>query len=108
MNERETTVKRTTRTLQTTAALMLALTCALVAQAPARSPTASADALKLPFETYTLPNGLTVILSQDKTTPTIAVNVWYKVGSKNELVGRTGFAHLFEHLMVPITGDVRH
>ena len=106
MNERETTVKRTTRTLQATAALMLALTCALVAQAPPRSPTASADALKLPFETYTLPNGLTVILSQDKTTPTVAVNVWYKVGSKNELVGRTGFAHLFEHVMFTGSGNV--
>ncbi len=71
---------------------------------PARR--ASAGALNLPFETYTLPNGLTVILSQDKTTPTVAVNVWYKVGSKNEAVGRTGFAHLFEHVMFTGSGNV--
>jgi zinc protease len=109
MNERETTVKRTTRRLQATAALMLALTCAPAAQAPPRPSVpavAGADALKLPFETYTLPNGLTVILSQDKTTPTVAVNVWYKVGSKNEAVGRTGFAHLFEHVMFTGSGNV--
>jgi len=67
---------------------------------------ASADSLRLPFETYTLPNGLTVILSPDKTTPTVAVNAWYKVGSKNETVGRTGFAHLFEHVMFTGSGNV--
>jgi zinc protease len=67
---------------------------------------AASDALRLPFETYTLPNGLTVILSPDKTTPTVAVNVWYKVGSKNEAVGRTGFAHLFEHVMFTGSGNV--
>jgi zinc protease len=47
-----------------------------------------------------------VILSPDKTTPTVAVNVWYKVGSKNEVVGRTGFAHLFEHVMFTGSGNV--
>ena len=67
---------------------------------------ASSDNLRLPFESYTLPNGLTVILSPDKTTPTVAVNVWYKVGSKNETVGRTGFAHLFEHVMFTGSGNV--
>ena len=66
----------------------------------------ASDTLRLPFETYTLPNGLTVILSPDKTTPTVAVNVWYKVGSKNEAVGRTGFAHLFEHVMFTGSGNV--
>jgi zinc protease len=64
------------------------------------------DAIKIPFETYTLPNGLTVITSLDKTTPTVAVNVWYHVGSKNEVVGRTGFAHLFEHVMFTGSGNV--
>ncbi|WP_235963639.1 M16 family metallopeptidase [Tautonia rosea] len=53
----------------------------------------------LKVETYTLPNGLEVILHEDHTTPVVAVNIWYKVGSKNEAEGRTGFAHLFEHLM---------
>src|SRR3989304_6974184 len=50
-------------------------------------------------ERYTLPNGLTVILHQDKSVPIAAVNIWYHVGSANEKVGRTGFAHLFEHML---------
>jgi zinc protease len=57
---------------------------------------------KLPeiaFEKYELPNGLDVILHVDHSIPMITVNVWYHVGSKNEKKGRTGFAHLFEHLM---------
>jgi zinc protease len=54
---------------------------------------------KIPHEKYTLPNGLTVILHEDHTTPIVAVNIWYHVGSKNERRGRTGFAHLFEHMM---------
>jgi zinc protease len=70
------------------------------------APQAASDNLRLPFDTFTLPNGLTVILSPDKTTPTVAVNVWYKVGSKNEVVGRTGFAHLFEHVMFTGSGNV--
>ena len=73
--------------------------------APPAAPPAS-DAIRIPFETYTLPNGLTVILSQDRTTPTVAVNVWYHVGSKNEVPGRTGFAHLFEHVMFTGSGHV--
>jgi zinc protease len=67
---------------------------------------ASSDSIKIPFETYKLPNGLTVILSEDHTTPTVAVDVWYHVGSKNELPGRTGFAHLFEHVMFTGSGHV--
>jgi zinc protease len=89
-------------------AVVVAITlgAALSAQSPARPAESGADTIKLPFETYTLPNGLTVILSPDKTTPTVAVNVWYKVGSKNEVVGRTGFAHLFEHVMFTGSGNV--
>ncbi len=63
-------------------------------------------AIKIPYETYKLANGLTVIMSVDKTTPTVAVNVWYHVGSKNEVPGRTGFAHLFEHVMFTGSGNV--
>lgn len=55
--------------------------------------------LSVPYSRTTLPNGLTLILHEDHTTPTVAVNVWYHVGSGNEKPGRTGFAHLFEHLM---------
>jgi len=68
--------------------------------------TATSDSIKIPFETYKLPNGLTVILSEDHTTPTVAVDVWYHVGSKNETLGRTGFAHLFEHVMFTGSGHV--
>ncbi|HEX9751472.1 MAG TPA: pitrilysin family protein [candidate division Zixibacteria bacterium] len=63
------------------------------------APVLSADLPKLEFEKYTLPNGMDVILHQDPAIPMVAVNVWYHVGSKNEEIGRTGFAHLFEHMM---------
>lgn len=54
---------------------------------------------QVPFVQYTLDNGLRVILSEDRSAPVIAINVTYDVGSRNERVGRTGFAHLFEHMM---------
>ncbi|MFH1700610.1 MAG: insulinase family protein, partial [Candidatus Zixiibacteriota bacterium] len=57
------------------------------------------DLPELKFEKYTLPNGLDVILYEDHTIPMVTVNVYYHVGSQNEVRGRTGFAHLFEHLM---------
>src|SRR5213593_2797825 len=53
----------------------------------------------LSFTKHTLANGLDVLVHEDHTLPIVAVNVWYHVGSKNEVPGRTGFAHLFEHLM---------
>jgi zinc protease len=55
--------------------------------------------VRIAYEQYKLPNGLNVILAQDRSTPVVAVNVWYHVGSANEAAGRTGFAHLFEHMM---------
>jgi len=54
---------------------------------------------RIQFEKYKLPNGLEVILHEDHSTPIVAVDTWYHVGSGDELVGRTGFAHLFEHIM---------
>ena len=57
------------------------------------------DSLALPFAKRTLANGLDVIVHEDHHVPIVAVNVWYHVGSKDEQPGRTGFAHLFEHLM---------
>src|SRR6476660_10251928 len=51
------------------------------------------------FEKYKLPNGLEVILHEDHSTPIVAVDTWYHVGSGDEQVSRTGFAHLFEHIM---------
>ncbi|KAF0149945.1 MAG: peptidase M16-like protein [Ignavibacteria bacterium] len=59
----------------------------------------AAQSLKIPYTRYVLSNGLNVILHQDHSTPTVSVNTWYHVGSGHEKVGRTGFAHLFEHLM---------
>ena len=55
--------------------------------------------MNISFTKYTLPNGLDVLIHEDHALPIVAVNVWYHVGSKNEVPGRTGFAHLFEHLM---------
>ena len=55
--------------------------------------------LSIPFEKYTLPNGLTVVLNQDKSDPIAALAVYYHVGSSREAPGKTGFAHLFEHMM---------
>ena len=55
--------------------------------------------LNIPYEQFTLENGLKVLVHEDHKTPIVAVNIWYHVGSKNEKAGKTGFAHLFEHLM---------
>jgi zinc protease len=77
-------MKRTTATLG-----LLLLAGALSAQ----------EKLEIPFEEFTLDNGLRVIVHEDRKAPIIATNLWYHVGSKNELPGKTGFAHLFEHLM---------
>src|SRR6266496_3587928 len=59
----------------------------------------SAQALRVPYQTFTLPNGLQVIVHEDHSVPVVAVNTWFHVGSSDEQVGRTGFAHLFEHIM---------
>ena len=62
-------------------------------------PALAAQNVDIPFEKFVLPNGLTVLVHEDHKAPIVAVNVWYHVGSKNEKPGKTGFAHLFEHLM---------
>ncbi len=75
---------------------MFVLGLVLVAvRAAAQSPAP----LDVPYKQFQLANGLNVVLHRDATVPVVAVNVWYHVGSANEKVGRTGFAHLFEHLM---------
>jgi zinc protease len=61
----------------------------------------------LDYQSATLPNGLTVVTSEDHSTPIVHVEVWYHVGSKNEKAGRTGFAHLFEHLMFKGSKNVK-
>jgi zinc protease len=78
-------------------AAMLVLAGPAVAQEPG----------KIAFEAYTLENGLKVILSENHTSQVVTVNVWYDVGSRNERVGRTGFAHLFEHMMFQGSANVK-
>lgn len=68
--------------------------------------TIQAQQITVPYSRYVLPNGLTVLLHEDHTTPTVSVNTWFHVGSANEKPGRTGFAHLFEHLMFEGSGNV--
>jgi zinc protease len=68
--------------------------------------TAGESRISVPYTRFTLPNGLTVILHEDHTTPTASVNVYYHVGSGREKPGRTGFAHLFEHIMYEGSGHV--
>jgi len=74
----------------------------VIAQAPQSKP----STLQIPFESYALPNGLRVVLAPNHASPTVAVTVWYHVGSKNEAAGKTGFAHLFEHVMFTGSGHV--
>ncbi len=79
--------------------ILAVLLCAGAAACSSSTPTASTDRPKIPFEKYTLPNGLDVILSEDHRLPMVAVDIWYHVGPAYEEAGRTGFAHLFEHMM---------
>src|SRR5438105_10064401 len=74
------------------ALLVLALAAPAAAQAPA-------PPIEVKYTQFTLPNGLHVILHEDHSVPIVTVNTWHHVGSANETPGRTGFAHLFEHLM---------
>lgn len=76
--------------------------CATPTVAPKAATQAGELALpsvSIDFEKFVLPNGLTLIVHEDHKAPVVAVSVWYHVGSKDEKPGKTGFAHLFEHLM---------
>jgi zinc protease len=82
--------------------LSLAISAAISSRSllQAQAPAVPAQArIEIPYQRFVLPNGLTLIVHEDHKAPIVAVNVWYHVGSKNEKPGRTGFAHLFEHLM---------
>src|SRR5438876_10860294 len=81
------------------AALLIVLALAAAAAAQTK--------LDIPYTQFRLPNGLTVILHEDHSVPLVTVNVWYHVGSARERTGRTGFAHLFEHLMFMGSGHVK-
>ena len=91
------------------ATLVLGLAAALVAMASLATPALAGvkpPSVKLDIEKYALPNGLEVILVEDHRLPIVAVNTWYHVGPANETAGRTGFAHLFEHMMFQSSGHV--
>lgn len=79
-------------------ALCSAATIAVSASAPALAQQPAVE-LNFPIETFELDNGLRVVVSEDHSSPTVAVAVYYDVGSRNEVQGRSGFAHLFEHMM---------
>ncbi len=81
--------------------LLRSLLCLLplVLAGCARAPGEQALSPKIQYEKYRLPNGLEVILAEDRRLPMVTVNLWYHVGPSNEKAGRTGFAHLFEHMM---------
>src|SRR5688572_11670411 len=96
-----------TRTRRFAPALLLAAAALALATAPA----SRAQDPKIPFERYTLANGLEVVLVEDHSVPLVAVDLWYHVGSGDEVPGRSGFAHLFEHMMFQgtrNTGEDKH
>jgi zinc protease len=88
------------------AVLLLPATPGL-AQTPAKAASTAPPPIELKYTLFKLPNGLTVILHEDHTVPLVTVNMWYHVGSARERQGRTGFAHLFEHLMFMGSGHVK-
>jgi zinc protease len=79
--------------------IALFLLLSLPALALAGTGTPNGKDIEIPYQKFVLPNGLTLIVHEDRKAPIVAVNVWYHVGSKNEKPGKSGFAHLFEHLM---------
>ena len=106
MHTLRTPHQRTLRSATSAASVALLLVQPLVRagdapgpQAGQGAPPAAADTPRIAFEKFTLPNGLQVILHVDRSLPVVHVNQWFHVGSKNEKPGRTGFAHLFEHMM---------
>jgi len=91
--------------------LIVAFVAALAVVSPVRAQPPQTPpaprAIEVPYTQFTLPNGLHVILHEDHSVPLVTVNMWYHVGSSRERPGRTGFAHLFEHLMFMGSGHVK-
>ena len=108
MSTADAVVRSYTRVMRTSTHPLAIASVIAVASAIGLQGQATSDPIRIPFETFTLPNGLTTILSPDKSTPTVTVSVWYHVGSKNETPGRTGFAHLFEHVMFTGSGHAKY
>ena len=89
------------------AAFVLSAALAIATPALAQTAQPAPPKLELKYTQFTLPNGLTVILHEDHAVPLVSTNMWYHVGSAREKTGRTGFAHLFEHLMFMGSGHVK-
>ena len=89
------------RVLALLSAVLLVAPGAAVAQTSTEAAPVSelVERVDIPYERFTLDNGLTVVVHEDRKAPVVAVSIWYNVGSKDEPQGQTGFAHLFEHLM---------
>ncbi len=81
------------------AAIVMQMVVQSAMAAPPKTKSAPLPAVDIPYQKFVLDNGLTLIVHEDHKAPVVAVNIWYHVGSKDERPGRTGFAHLFEHLM---------
>lgn len=79
---------------------------AIAAAGVLAAPLGAQQAPRMAYETFTLPNGLTFIVHEDHSAPIVAVNVWYDVGSAHEVEGRSGFAHLFEHMLFQETENL--
>jgi len=87
------------RTMKVFLSVLTAFLTFLILKEAAPAPAAAAENIDIPYQKFVLDNGLTLIVHEDHKAPIVAFNVWYHVGSKNEKAGKTGFAHLFEHLM---------
>src|SRR5690606_29526849 len=94
------------RTFRAAGLALFLTTSALVPAAVLPTAAAAAEVPPIKFTTRTLANGLKVYASVDRTTPNVSVQVWYGVGSKDDPQGRSGFAHLFEHLMFKATRNM--
>jgi zinc protease len=86
--------------------VLLLAALVFIASPPVPAIAQAAAKISVPYTRFTLPNGLVVILHEDHSVPLVAVNAWYHVGSAREKPGRTGFAHLFEHIMFEGSGHV--
>src|SRR3990167_7357191 len=88
------------------AGLALLLTTSALAPVSLATPAAAAEVPPIQFKSRTLANGPKVFTSLDRATPNVSIQVWYGVGSKDDPQGRSGFAHLFEHMMFKATRDM--
>src|SRR5687767_12606513 len=93
--------------LRRTAVFLILCALAFAAGAPPRRASAQTRVPPINFKERTLPNGLVVYTAQERSSPTVAIQVWYKVGSKDDPDRRSGFAHLFEHMMFKSTKNMK-